>query len=92
MREQELSELANLARLRIRPDRRPALAAELDRLLAHFAALSTVDTRDVDPDPTPGPHHTRPDTPEAPLQPDQVVANAPATRGGCFLVPRVVEG
>jgi aspartyl-tRNA(Asn)/glutamyl-tRNA(Gln) amidotransferase subunit C len=91
----DLDALAHLARLRIVD---PGLAAttreQIDRLLQHFAILQEVDTDGVEPAayPITIPHRMRGDDPTRPLAQDTVLANAPAKRGGCFLVPRVVPG
>lgn len=89
---EEIAEIAGLARLR--PVDPGAIATQIERLLGHFVVLQEVDTEGVEPSayPITIPHRTRPDVPEAPLPRDEVLKNAPASRGGCFLVPRVVEG
>ncbi len=89
---QEMAELAWLARLR--PVEPLAIAAQIDRLLGHFAVLGEIDTDGVEPSayPITIPHRSRPDRPEAALPKDEVLRNAPAQRGDCFLVPRVIEG
>ena len=91
---EDLEELAELARLRLPAAELARTREQVQRLLGHFALLQGVNTDGVEPSPYPRPmpNRTRPDVPEAPLTQDQVLANAPATRGGCFLVPRVVEG
>ena len=94
MRAEDLQELAALARLRLSADELSRTGEQVRRLLQHFALLQGVNTDGVEPSPYPRPmaNRTRPDLPEAPLTQEQVLANAPATRSGCFLVPRVVEG
>ena len=94
MREDELRDLAKLARLELTDEDAAETRAKVDRLLAHFAMLQAVNTDGVEPSayPLPIPLRPRPDQPAPPLPRDDVLANAPASRGGCFLVPRVVDG
>ncbi len=90
----DLDDLAHLARLRIaNPDLAAATRDQVGRLLDHFAILREADTDGVEPSayPIAIPHRTRPDVPADALSQDDVLRNAPATRSGCFLVPRVVD-
>ena len=93
MDERTLQELATLARLR-EPMDGAKMVGEIDALLQHFAMLQDVSTDGVEPSayPIAIPNRPRADRVEEPLAQDDVLANAPAERGGCFLVPRVVEG
>ena len=88
----EMEELAWLARLR--PAEPLAIATQIDRLLGHFTVLREIDTEGVEPSayPIAIEHRSRPDEPEEALPPAEVLRNAPAQRGDCFLVPRVIEG
>jgi aspartyl-tRNA(Asn)/glutamyl-tRNA(Gln) amidotransferase subunit C len=94
MDESTLADLAALARLRLPESARKHLVGQIETLLHHFAMLQDVSTDGVEASayPTRIPHRLRPDRAEPPLPPEEVLANAPARRGGCFLVPRVIEG
>jgi aspartyl-tRNA(Asn)/glutamyl-tRNA(Gln) amidotransferase subunit C len=87
-------ELCDLARLRLSGEAEQQAAARLDRILATFAALQAVPTDGVAPSPHPTqvPLLLRPDTAGPCLSQQEVLANAPASAAGCFLVPRTVEG
>ena len=87
-----LARLSELAQLDL-TGLEDALAADLDHIVAMVERLRSVDTNDVEA------LHSPVRTPQ-PLRPDRVterddraalLANAPATADGLFLVPRVVE-
>ncbi len=95
---------ADLAQLDLSDGDVARLLARLDGVLTHFAALNEVDTTGVDtedvhreeevePALDPLPTYLRPETgpPGTPLPQAEVLANAPASRDGAFLVPRMVE-
>ncbi|MEM7205398.1 MAG: Asp-tRNA(Asn)/Glu-tRNA(Gln) amidotransferase subunit GatC [Planctomycetota bacterium] len=86
--------LAQLAKLRLSEAEEERAAARIERLLGYFARLQEVDTEgtEASPYPLPLPPATRPDVPGKPLAQDDVLANAPDARGGCFRLPRTVEG
>ena len=94
MRDEELRELAGLARLHLDPATLADLRTQVDRLLAHFALLKDANTAGVEPCAYPlelG-QRLRADRTGGGLGHDEVLANAPASRDGLFCVPRVVEG
>lgn len=89
---------ADLAQLDLSDSDVARLLARLDGVLTHFAALDEVDTTGVDttgvePALYPLPTQLCPETgpPGTPLPQDEVLANAPASRDGAFVVPRMVE-
>ena len=90
----EVERVAALARLALSEMEAQRLAAELDRILVYVEQLDRVDTTGVEPTAhvmdlaTP----LREDRAQAPLDPAQVVANAPESEGSAFVVPRVIEG
>lgn len=101
-----LEHLAELARLSLSADREVVLRQQLQRLVDAFSALgdgpaagSASAAADAGPTAVPtagsGPPHPplplRADEPEAPLPVDRVLANAPRTADGSFVVPRVVD-
>ena len=89
----EVERIAHLARLRLDAAEAEAMTRQLEAILAHVAQLEGVDTAGVPatshviPLPTP----TREDVPGALLAPELAVANAPASRGTAFTVPRVLD-
>jgi aspartyl-tRNA(Asn)/glutamyl-tRNA(Gln) amidotransferase subunit C len=89
-----IRELCDLARLRLTAEAEQQAAARLDRILDAFAALDAVHTEGVLPSPYPVGMtlRLREDRPAPCLSQQDVLANAPATAAGCFLVPRTVEG
>ncbi len=94
MDEQSTRELVNMARLRLSADQEERVRAHVQRLLDHFAELAAVPTDDVEASPYPMNLNlrSRVDEPDTPLGQEATLINAPASRAGCFLVPRVVEG
>ncbi|MCA8958089.1 MAG: Asp-tRNA(Asn)/Glu-tRNA(Gln) amidotransferase subunit GatC [Planctomycetes bacterium] len=90
----DVAQLAVLAKLRLDPDAAEEAVGHVRRLLDRFAAIQGVDTAGVAPSPYPLeiPHRLRPDLVEPALPLAEVLQNAPATRAGCFAVPRVVDG
>ncbi len=94
-REQVLK-VAKLARLTLREDEVPVVTAQLAKVLEHIAQLSEVDTAGIEPTAQVGVERLplRPDVPHPPserLTRDEVLAQAPVTAGGGFVVPSFVE-
>ena len=89
----QLQALATLARLRLPPERQRQLAGRLQALLAAFAALAAADTEQEPGETGPEPElPLRPDSEPQVLPAESVLANAPSTLAGAFLVPRTVDG
>ncbi len=94
IRQADVEHVARLARLALREEELRDLASDLDQILDYAELLQELDTRSAAPMshalslPTP----MREDRPVAPLDPELAVANAPDSRAGAFLVPRVIEG
>ncbi|TCO76241.1 Asp-tRNA(Asn)/Glu-tRNA(Gln) amidotransferase subunit GatC [Chromatocurvus halotolerans] len=89
----ELSRIAELARLRVDSDELPALTRRLDDILGMVETLQTVDTEGVEPLSNPLDAHQ-------PLRADVVTEGnrrsefqsiAPAVENGLYLVPKVIE-
>lgn len=85
--------IARLARLDLDDDAKRRVQAELDAILATFRTLADVDVEGVPPlfhvgDPVGRP---REDEPFDGASRDEILRNAPATRDGCYEVPRVLE-
>ena len=85
--------IAHLARIAVADDEVEHLQSELNAMLAFVQQLSEVDVDGVEPmtSVTPMEMKKRPDVVNDGGIPDEVVANAPATEGHFFLVPKVVE-
>ena len=91
--EATVARIAKLARIRIDDDQRAALAGELSNILDWIEQLSEVDTNNVPP-------MTSMDNVTLQLRADEVtdgdkvddiLANAPESQNGHFVVPKVVE-
>ena len=85
--------IAHLARLKIPEERLSSLAVELNNILEWIELLSEVDTEDVKP-------MTSVVDMEAPRRvdevtdggyPEKILANAPESADGYFVVPKVIE-
>ncbi len=94
---EDVSRIADLARLELKPEEASAMLAQLNGFFAIVEQMSAVDTRGVDPLYTPlaavqeAPLRLRDD---AVTEGDDREANqrsAPAVADGLFLVPRVIE-
>jgi aspartyl-tRNA(Asn)/glutamyl-tRNA(Gln) amidotransferase subunit C len=85
--------VAGLARIRIEEDRLEALAAELSGILAWIEQLAEVDTDGVQPmtSAVAVPLPMRQDVVTDGGDAAAVLANAPKTERGFFVVPKVVE-
>ncbi len=88
-----VSKVARLARIAVPEDRLEPMAKELNTILAWIEQLNEVDVEGVEP-------MTTPVAMELPLREDavtdgnirdQVLANAPRSEDGFFVVPKVVE-
>lgn len=84
---------ADLARLDLREDEVAPLAAQLQKILGHIAALEALDTSQVEPTRhvTPLVLALRPDVPAPGLDRAAVLAQAPRADQGAFAVPQFVE-
>jgi aspartyl-tRNA(Asn)/glutamyl-tRNA(Gln) amidotransferase subunit C len=89
----EVERVAHLARLRLAEGEAEAMTQALEAILGYVAQLDSVDTDGV-----PATAHVIPlatplreDEPAEILAPDLAVANAPASRGTAFTVPRVLD-
>ena len=89
----KIDHLAKLAALRLHTDERPAVLADLQRIIAMVDAMGAVDVSGVAP-------LAHPLDATLALRPDQVTeevdrqcyqAGAPAARDGFYIVPRAVE-
>lgn len=85
--------IASLARIKVEESDLPKLEGELNEILNWIEMLSEVDTQDVEPM-TSAVHmemKKRHDEVTRGGNPDDIVANAPASEDHFFLVPKVIE-
>ena len=88
----DVTRTAELAAIALSPAEAQALEPALAEVLALLSALDALDLDDVPPTLTPRPTQgrLRPDTPEAPLDRDTLLAQAPQHDGSAFVVPQVI--
>jgi aspartyl-tRNA(Asn)/glutamyl-tRNA(Gln) amidotransferase subunit C len=91
--ENTAARVAKLARIKVEPERLPALAAEFNTILGFIEQLAEVDVEGVEPmtSVTPRRLKRRADEVTDGNQQKAVLANAPDAREGFFAVPKVVE-
>lgn len=92
---EQVRHIARLARLRFEEEELERMAEQLGRILEYFRRLQELDTAAVPPTfQTTGRENVwrEEDEPREGLERDQALANAPASREGCFQVPPVIEG
>lgn len=89
----DIEKVAKLARIRIEADDLPELTTRLGNILAMVDKLQAVDTRDVAPmsNPFDATQRLRADVVTETNQRDSLLAIAPKTEQGLFLVPKVIE-
>jgi aspartyl-tRNA(Asn)/glutamyl-tRNA(Gln) amidotransferase subunit C len=96
---QDISRIANLARLELQPDEQARMLSKINDFFGIVAQISAVDTTGIVPmahpvDAMPGAHielRLRPDVASEPNQRDLNQRSAPAVERGLFLVPKVIE-
>ncbi|GIL37855.1 Asp-tRNA(Asn)/Glu-tRNA(Gln) amidotransferase subunit GatC [Roseiterribacter gracilis] len=88
-----VAKIARLARIRVGADEQPHLASELNHVLGWIEQLSEVDTKGVEPMTSVAPmtQRLRPDQVALENDRDAVLANAPESVAGFYVVPKVVE-
>jgi aspartyl-tRNA(Asn)/glutamyl-tRNA(Gln) amidotransferase subunit C len=90
---QQVDRIAELSQLSLEGAEAEAMERDLERILDYVAALQQLDTEGVEPTAhaislaTP----VRPDEAAEPMDPEQVVANAPDSVGTAFVVPKVID-
>lgn len=87
----DIDHVARLARLRLTDEERARVAAQLGQILGHFASLAALPSGAGDAAPEVADAALRADVPGPTLAPDDLLRNAPASREGQVLVPRVVD-
>jgi len=90
-----VAHVARLSRLELTDEERERFRVQLGSILEHFQSLLALDLTGA-PDAThagaEGGNVLRDDTPRPCLPLDEVMANAPASENGYFVVPPVIEG
>lgn len=87
--EATMAKVEALAGLRLTPEEREQLRADLAKILAYFQKLQEVNTEGVTPfSPLPGQTNAlREDEPGPSLPQEEALRNAPESEGGYFRVP-----
>ena len=94
---EDVSRIANLARLALTPDEEPVMLAQLNGFFSIVEQMGAVDTSGVEPLYTPlsavqdVPLRLREDIVTESNQREANQRSAPAVEDGLFLVPRVIE-
>jgi aspartyl-tRNA(Asn)/glutamyl-tRNA(Gln) amidotransferase subunit C len=88
----DVAKVARLARLAVTPAEIECMTVQLDGMLQHFADVDALDLSSVTPMTQPFPlvNVFRADVVRPCLNRDEVLAAAPATDAGCFLVPPIL--
>ena len=89
----EVTHVANLARLEFNEEQTEQLTLHLARVLAYIAKLNELDTYDVRPTSHVLPIHSvvKEDTVQSSCARDLISATAPELEDGYFEVPKVIE-
>lgn len=90
----QVRKVASLARLELSAEEEVTLGGRLGAILEAFATLAALDTSGVQPTAHAGPlgdDAQREDEVLASLPPSKSLANAPATVGTSFAVPKILE-
>ena len=90
---EQVSQVAHLARLELKPEKTALYAQQLSNILAMVDQLTAVDTAGVMPmaHPLELTQRLRPDVVSEPNRREAYQAHAPAIEAGLFLVPKVIE-
>ena len=91
---EEVRKVARLARLELDDNEIESQAKHLNRLLTQIEVLGSVHVEGIDPTSHSIPMFNvlRDDVAKPSLSREDALANAPESRDGCFIVPRIVEG
>jgi aspartyl-tRNA(Asn)/glutamyl-tRNA(Gln) amidotransferase subunit C len=95
----DVKKVAELARLEFTDDELKVFSAQFQAILEYISQIDELELDTVEPmaSPLPGPQRLRPDTLEndVPHIPgttqEMAVANAPKSKDGFFVVPKVIE-
>ncbi len=89
----DIEKIARLARIRVDADAVPAVTERLSNILAMVDRLQAVDTSGIEPmaNPLDATQRLRADVVTEPDQRAALLAIAPASEAGFYLVPKVIE-
>lgn len=94
----DIEKLATLSRLKFSPEQIPAFASEFENILQFVGQIQSLDTHGVPPLTTTANISTSPERADVPVIPsnpaarrDELLANAPQSEQGFFVVPKIVE-
>jgi aspartyl-tRNA(Asn)/glutamyl-tRNA(Gln) amidotransferase subunit C len=89
----DIAEVAELAQLELSEAQAREFGAQLERVLAAFAALDAVDVEGVEPTthPVPVPCPRRADEVEPSIDRERLLDSAPARGEASYIVPRVIS-
>ena len=92
--DQELKEIAYLARINVKDESLSSLKVELEEILKLFEELNEADTSDVHAmsHPLDLSQPVRKDEVTEKNEREELLKNAPSSKSGLFLVPKVIEG
>ena len=92
--DQELKEIAYLARINVKEDSLPSLKKELEDILDLFEELNAAETAEISAmsHPLDLSQPTRQDEVTEENLREELLKNAPSVQSGLFLVPKVIEG
>ncbi len=90
--EEQLVEIAKLARVGFEPAERADITRQFASVLNYVDMLNSVDTTGVEPLYSPSEHASpvRPDEARATISREELFANAPESDGAFFIVPKIV--
>ena len=93
MKQSEIDKIATLARLRVSPEEAGEAAARISEILALIDRMQAVDTAGIEPlaHPLSAVQRLRADEITESDRGEDLLALAPASRNGLFLVPKVIE-
>ena len=89
----EIDKIAKLARLRVSPAEADEVTSRIGEILAMIDQMQAVDTSGIEPlaHPLDAVQRLRADEVTESDRSDELLALAPASRDGLFLVPKVIE-
>lgn len=89
---QEVERIANLSRLKLGDDMED-MQKNLEDILSHFEKLNELDTNGVKPTAhiLPVENVYRKDEIKPSMDREKLIANAPQSEDGCYIVPKIVE-
>lgn len=89
----DVRRIAQLARLKLEPAQAERMLGELNRIFGLIEQMRAVDTTGIEPmsHPRDVAQRLRPDEVVEPDRREALLALAPQTEGGLYLVPRVIE-